>query len=166
MRFHDEPEVRWTESEISLLKKYYIEKKSITQISSKLHRAEDAVVIKLIKLNILGYGYEKHVPNRHGHNWSHHEISQLKEEFQSGMSVEEIARVHRRLKKAILIAVVRWKLIDISDRNELKKYRYSKMRARIRDILDNWQKYIILYILVTVIAGVIVYLIVKWLHLT
>lgn len=116
---------KWVFQEDEILRKYFLEGKSISEIAQKLGRDEDAIVFRLIKIGILGYT-EREIPGRHGLSWLRDELEQLKEEYKQGLSIEEIAQIHKRQKNSILYNLIKLRLFDITNRDQLEKFRITQ----------------------------------------
>jgi len=112
---------KWTQGEVNLLTRLFREGNSIGEIASKMKRQEDAIVHKAINTGLVGY-VENEVPERYGQTWTSDEESQLRDEFSSGKSITDIAKIYRRDRNSILHKLVSNRLFDITSRNELLKY--------------------------------------------
>ena len=98
------------------------------KISSDLKREDDAIAHRLIMYGLIGYQDDSQ-PKNHGYPWSQKELILLKEEYSKGLSIEEIAKNHRRQRDAILHNLISLRLIDFSDRNILEKFRDYDSKA-------------------------------------
>ncbi len=103
---------------------------SINNIAINLSRESEAVVHKLLEMEVIGYGntYER------GRKWDYSEIAALTDEFSHGESIEQMAQKHSRSKNAILHRLIRLHLFDISDRNLLLKYSDKNIIARYANL--------------------------------
>ena len=103
----------WSSDEEALLVKFWNEGKSINEMVNELRRNDRAVAHRLIGVGAIGY-VENELPQRHGLEWSLPEIGQLRREFASNMSIDMIAKNHRRLRNAILHKAITLRLFDSS----------------------------------------------------
>jgi len=110
---------RWAVEEDEHLRKLFSQHKKITEIASELKREVDAVVCRLIKIGVIGY-CDREIPERHGFSWAPEEIERLKKEYSEGTSIDQIAKLHKRQRNAILYKLVLMHAFDITDRSKLE----------------------------------------------
>jgi predicted DNA-binding protein YlxM (UPF0122 family) len=128
----------WTFREDRQVIAHFFEGKSIREIADILNREKDAVVFRLIKLGFLGYTDDE-IPEGHRLFWSKDEMNRLKMEFNDGVSIEEIAKKHKRQKNAILYKLVSLRLVDFTNRDVLEQFsdlallshKYTELKKKI-----------------------------------
>ena len=111
----------WTYREDNQLKKLFFQGRSIVEIADIMRRRKDAIVHRLIHLELIGYSYDG-TPENHGTPWHDKEEKNLKREFNEGFSIEEIAKKHKRQRNAILHQLIHLRLFDFTSREMLQRF--------------------------------------------
>lgn len=130
----------WTEGEKDLLVSLYKKQLPIGEIASRLGRREDAIVHKLINIEIIGYPNDQ-IPNRHDFIWSISEINRLRNEVRKRRGLKQIAMLHQRTRNAILHRMIELRLFDIENRQLLDKYRegeIEKLRTKAQELSNEY----------------------------
>ena len=126
----------WNEKEVKIVRDEFAKGTSVKEIAKKVGRNEDAVVYRLIKIGILGYPQEE--AENYGMLWSYTEKDQLLREYKEGIPIENIARIHRRSKNAILFRLNEYNAFDITKRSELNKYINKSNKVNIERNSRTW----------------------------
>ena len=111
----------WTYREDNQLKNLFFQGRSIVEIADIMRRRKDAIVHRLIHLELIGYSYDG-TPENHGTPWHDREEKNLKREFNEGFSIEEIAKKHKRQRNAILHQLIHLRLFDFTSREMLQRF--------------------------------------------
>jgi hypothetical protein len=112
----------WSFREDELLRKDYLQGKSIVQMANELNREPIAIVHRLIMFGFIGYADSSNVPLNHNTPWSYGELEQLRQEYAQNQDIDNLAKKHQRQKNAILHKIVKMNLFDITDRHILEKF--------------------------------------------
>jgi hypothetical protein len=120
---YDRAGERWNRTEETTACQLFREGKGVTEIALRIHRDPAAVCHKLIEFGIIGFiDSEDRYTERSYMGWTDDEKERLNQEFRSGKSIDEIAKIHQRYRNAIFHRLIKQKQFDITDRNLLLKY--------------------------------------------